>query len=114
MDQFIVRIAERGGSIIIPAFAVDRTEVILLQLNALREGGLIPPLPVFVDSPMALAGLQVYRRAIAEEWREIRPTWFGKEDPFSSNVLRESRTVEDSKAINDVQSRSSLLLRRGW
>ena len=46
---------------LIPAFAVDRTELVLLELDRLRRAGRIPAVPVYVDSPMALAALEVYR-----------------------------------------------------
>ena len=52
---------KRGGSILIPAFAVDRTEVILMALRDLMERKLIPLIPVYVDSPMALTALNFYR-----------------------------------------------------
>ena len=48
---------------LVPAFAVDRTELVLLALRGLREAGRIPDVPVYVDSPMALAALEVYRSA---------------------------------------------------
>jgi metallo-beta-lactamase family protein len=59
----VCRTVERGGSVLIPAFAVDRTELVLLALQRLRDKGRIPDVPVFVDSPMALAALEVYRSA---------------------------------------------------
>ena len=54
-----------GGVVLIPAFAVDRTPVLLLALRQLMRDGAIPPVPVYVDSPMALAALDVYRDAVA-------------------------------------------------
>ncbi|MFC7493573.1 MULTISPECIES: MBL fold metallo-hydrolase RNA specificity domain-containing protein [unclassified Nocardioides] len=59
------RTVGRGGSVLIPAFAVDRTELVLLELYRLMSAGEIPRIPVFVDSPMALAALEVYRAAVA-------------------------------------------------
>jgi metallo-beta-lactamase family protein len=59
----VCRTVERGGSVLIPAFAVDRTELVLLSLQRLRESERIPDVPVYVDSPMALAAMEVYRRA---------------------------------------------------
>ncbi|RYU11506.1 MBL fold metallo-hydrolase RNA specificity domain-containing protein [Nocardioides iriomotensis] len=56
----------RGGSVLIPAFAVDRTELVLLELARLTEEGRIPRVPVYVDSPMALRALDVYRRSLRE------------------------------------------------
>jgi metallo-beta-lactamase family protein len=59
----VCRTVERGGSVLIPAFAVDRTELVLLALQRLRTDGAIPSVPIYVDSPMALATLEVYRSA---------------------------------------------------
>ena len=53
----IRRTIGRGGSVLVPAFAVDRTELVLLELRRLMRAGQIPKVPVFVDSPMALAAL---------------------------------------------------------
>lgn len=63
----------RGGSVLIPAFAVDRTELVLLRLRALREEGTIPDVPVYVDSPMALRTLDIYRRATRRPGSGMRP-----------------------------------------
>ena len=67
------RTIDRGGSLLLPAFAVDRTELVLLELRRLMGDGRIPEVPVFVDSPMALAALEVYRRAAARGSSELRP-----------------------------------------
>ena len=56
--------ARRGGVVVIPSFAVDRTEVLLYHLRRLVADGAVPDLPVFVDSPMACSALEVYRRAV--------------------------------------------------
>ncbi|MDI2124777.1 MBL fold metallo-hydrolase RNA specificity domain-containing protein [Yinghuangia seranimata] len=64
----------RGGTVLIPSFAVDRTEVVLHELAELRRSGRIPQtVPVFVDSPLALAALEVYRRASEAHAPELRP-----------------------------------------
>lgn len=63
-SRLVTRTANRGGTILIPAFAVDRTEVLLTVLRELMESGQIPRLPVYVDSPMALRVLDIYRSAM--------------------------------------------------
>jgi metallo-beta-lactamase family protein len=75
----VCRTIDRGGSVLIPAFAVDRTELVLLELQRLRDEGRIPPVPIFVDSPMALAALEVYRRAVFRAGSGVRrdARWFG-------------------------------------
>jgi metallo-beta-lactamase family protein len=98
----IVRTAERGGVVVIPAFAVDRTEIVLLQLRRLVEDGRIPALPIHVDSPMALAALGVYHRAVAEGWEEVRAELHGQKAPFDAGTLREVRQVAESR---DLQRR---------
>ncbi|GAA4729103.1 MBL fold metallo-hydrolase [Pedococcus ginsenosidimutans] len=61
LAETIRRTVSRGGSVVIPAFAVDRTELVLHALGELHRRGRIPEVPVYVDSPMALAVLEVYR-----------------------------------------------------
>ena len=64
LADVVNRTVSRGGAVLIPAFAVDRTELVLLALSDLREAGRIPDVPIYVDSPMALAALQIYRSAV--------------------------------------------------
>jgi metallo-beta-lactamase family protein len=96
-----------GGSILIPAFAVDRTEVILVRLRELAEAGKIPNIPIYADSPMALKALSFYREAINNSSAEIRSDvaadWKGR-DPFDAGTLVELLTVEESMTVNDPQS----------
>lgn len=93
-----------GGSVLIPAFAVDRTEIILVKIRELMESGAISRVPVYADSPMALKALDYYREAInegSEEIREdVRNQWAGR-DPFDPGSLVELESVEQSKTIND-------------
>ena len=113
LAETIVRTAGRGGTVIIPSFAVDRTEVVLIHLRNLLRSGSIPDVPIFVDSPMALDGLRVYRRAVAEKWPEIRPEILGDDDPFDTGRLSEVRTVAESKAVNDVRYPSIIIAGSG-
>jgi metallo-beta-lactamase family protein len=99
-ETTIVRTADRGGVVVIPSFAVDRTEVVLFHLRQLTRAGRIPDLPVYVDSPMALSTLAIYRQALAAGSPEVKPELRGEEDPFDPGQLVEARRVEDSMAIN--------------
>ena len=89
----------RGGTVVVPAFAVDRTELVLRLIRELRAAGSLPDVPVYVDSPMALAALGVYRRAIDEGWDEIRPEVRGESDPFATGEVTEVRDVEESRHL---------------
>jgi metallo-beta-lactamase family protein len=97
----ITRTLERGGSVIIPAFAVDRTEVILRTLRELRQAGQIPPSPVLIDSPMALAALGVYQKAIVAGSRELRPEIIADgAEALDPGWLHELRTAAESMTAN--------------
>ena len=74
LAQVVNRTVARGGSVLVPAFAVDRTELVLLALRELRVAGRIPDVPVYVDSPMALAALEVYRSAAHRPGSGMRPS----------------------------------------
>jgi len=99
-EQFaeaITRTAHRGGSVLIPAFSVDRTEVILTELARLRGNGEIPDLPIVLDSPMALACLRVYREALEGRWPEMRT------DPILEAALDPARLIEVSDATESAK-----------
>jgi metallo-beta-lactamase family protein len=81
----ITRTIGRGGVVLLPAFAVDRTFVLLMTLARLESEGRIPAVPVYVDSPMALRALDVYKEAIREHDPQLRP-----EVTMSSTVYRPS------------------------
>ncbi len=89
------RTIRRGGVVLVPAFAVDRTELVLHALSTMVREGQIPPVPVYVDSPMALAALDVYGRA--EVAGELRP---GASSLVDLPSLHAARTPEESKALN--------------
>jgi metallo-beta-lactamase family protein len=101
--EAIARTADRGGVVVIPAFAVDRTEVLLMALKRAMRDGRVPQLPVHVDSPMALEALNVYRSAIAAHDDDVRPDLRGDDELFDPGDLHEARDVAASKAINGLR-----------
>ena len=110
----INRTVERGGTVLIPAFAVDRTEVIVHHLSTLARNGQLPAgVPIFVDSPMALAALDVYRRAIERNDPDIRPGLWTGGDPFHVPALTEVHDVEGSKSLNHPQRPSIIISAAG-
>lgn len=113
LAEAIRRTVKRGGSILIPAFAIDRTEILLMRLKTLLEKGEIPHLPIYVDSPMALAALREYRRAIQNKSQEIRPEFFDAPDPFECGQMNEITTVEQSKSINSPNQPSIIISASG-
>jgi metallo-beta-lactamase family protein len=92
----------RGGVALLPAFAVDRTPLLLRVLRELVTDGRVPDVPVYVDSPMALAALEVYRRALGDAAdREFRPELDGDRDPFAAGRLNLVRGPAESAQLND-------------
>ncbi len=110
----ITRTLRRGGSVIIPAFAVDRTEVILRTLRELREARNIPASPVLVDSPMAMAALTVYRRAIAARSAEFRAAILADgPQALDPGQLTELHTVAESMTANHPRQPSLIVSASG-
>ncbi|MEV4471853.1 MBL fold metallo-hydrolase [Nonomuraea sp. NPDC049504] len=105
----INRTVHRGGSVLIPAFAVDRTEVIIYRIRELRHCGMIPDVPVYVDSPMGLAARDVYLEAIGSP--ELRPGL--TRDALDPPWLRELRTKEESMSVNDPDRPSIIISASG-
>ncbi|MFD3486144.1 MBL fold metallo-hydrolase RNA specificity domain-containing protein [Streptomyces sp. NPDC058665] len=97
------RTIERGGIVVIPAFALDRTEVVLHELAALRRTDALPDeVPVFVDSPMALAALDVYREAVRARAPELRAGISADGTDLNPEPFLATRSVQESIAINEV------------
>ncbi len=95
----------RGGKIVIPAFAVGRTQEIVYHLNALMNDGSLPNIPVYVDSPLATNVTQAFRENADlfddETKAELRQDRDG--DAFGFGRLKYTRDSNESKAINDIK-----------
>ncbi|MDO4783661.1 MAG: MBL fold metallo-hydrolase [Propionibacteriaceae bacterium] len=96
MADAINRTIARGGTVVIPAFAIDRTEVVLHALTQLYRAGRIPDVPVVVDSPMALRALAVYKDL---GLGEMRPD-ITVDDFVGLPRLIETPSAEESKKLN--------------
>ena len=95
--------ARRGGKIVAPAFAVGRTQQLVLLIHELIRDGHIHDIPVFVDSPLAVNVTEAFRKHT--ECYDIETNSFldNGNDPFGFHRLRYVRDVEDSKALNDLR-----------
>ena len=106
----------RGGKILIPAFAVDRTEVILMALHKLIDEKKIPQIPIYVDSPMAIKALELYREAVTAQSTEIRKNiseLYINQDPFNAGALKQMVTTQDSKDLKDIAGQGILIAASG-
>jgi metallo-beta-lactamase family protein len=92
----------RGGHVIVPAFAVERTQQLVLLLHQMIEAKEIPEFPIFVDSPLASAVTGVFKKH-TEEWDPEACAFYSRgEDAFGWNRLRYTATVEESKGLNNL------------
>ncbi|MEP7367259.1 MAG: MBL fold metallo-hydrolase [Acidobacteriota bacterium] len=103
LRETIVRTAARGGRVIIPAFAVGRTQQIVLMLHQLCCGNGIPDIPIFVDSPLAINATEAYRAHPECFDEETNAYLNNSEDPFGFHRLRYVREASESKALNDLR-----------
>jgi metallo-beta-lactamase family protein len=103
--DIVNRVVKRGGSIVIPAFAIGRTQTFMYYLRQLEDENRIPAIPVYVDSPMALSATDLYVRHKEDhdvDWRKLEAQ--GKSDPLNVREFHLTRTAEQSKAINSVKT----------
>lgn len=92
----------RGGVMMIPAFAIERTQELLFELNDLVERRGIPAVPVFLDSPLAIKATAIYKKYPEYYNQEAFYLIKSGDDIFKFPNLKFTPTVEDSKKINDV------------
>ncbi len=91
------------GRVIIPAFAVERTQQVLVVLHDLLEQNCIPDVPVYVDSPLAVSATEIFRLHPECFNEEIYEALFVKQNPFGFEGLHMVRQAKDSMKLNDVE-----------
>jgi len=97
----VKRAADQKGWLLIPAFAVGRSQEILYDLRRLDEARRIPSLPVYLDSPMAIQATVIYASHPEEHDVELEQSTGDGRRPFAPRRLQLCRRVEDSKRLND-------------
>jgi metallo-beta-lactamase family protein len=112
LAEVINRVAGRGGVIVVPAFAVDRTQLLMYTIRKLEDANQIPCLPVYVDSPMAIDATALYL-----QHREDHDPEFTSQErngsPLETHDLHIMRTVQESKQIAGVNSRAIIISASG-
>lgn len=113
LKEVLIRALEKKGKVIIPAFAVERTQQLVFELNELtREGG-IPEVPIFVDSPLAVSATDIFR---------LHPECFNEDvyefltergNPFGFENLTLIRKVSESKNLNDLKGPAIIISASG-
>jgi len=96
------RAVEKKGWLLIPAFAVGRSQEILYDLRELEDAARIPSLPVYLDSPMAIEATAIYARHPEEHDQDLKRVEASGERPFAPKRVRICKSVDDSKRLNDT------------
>jgi metallo-beta-lactamase family protein len=97
------RVAQRGGSMVIPAFAIGRTQTFMYYLRQLEDEKRIPRLPVYIDSPMALSATDLYVKYTDDHDLDFSRLETNG-DPLNVRQFHLTRSVEESKGINNVKT----------
>ena len=96
----IQRTFARGGTVLIPAFALGRTQDLLYHLATLAESGRLDPGAVFLDSPMAIHATEIYRQAAPEFDAELRERIANGDNPLAADRFRRCASADESKQLN--------------
>ena len=113
LASLIRRTVERGGSVIVPAFAVERTQKFLFMLKELMQSGQLPAIPVYCDSPMAIKAVEIFMKH-TEEYSEDTRRLIGQHgSPLDWPGFTFASTADESKRINGVRTPSIIVSSSG-
>jgi metallo-beta-lactamase family protein len=113
LASLIRRTVERGGSVIVPAFAVERTQKFLFMLKELMQSQQLPPIPVFCDSPMAIKAVEIFMKHTEEYSEDTRRLISQHGSPLEWPGFTFASTAEQSKTINGVKTPSIIVSSSG-
>jgi len=113
LAQLITAAANRGGSVIVPAFAIERTQKFVFILKDLIESRQIPHMPVFCDSPMAIKAVEIFLKHDEEYSDETREMIRKYGSPLTWPGFTFASTPEESKKINDARMPSVIISSSG-
>ena len=102
-ERLVAHAKVHRSKIIIPAFAVGRTQDIIMRIKELVTEGRIDPLPVYIDSPLAARATEVFRKHPECYDEETYRTFASQEDPFGARYIRYVSSVEESKQLNAMK-----------
>jgi len=113
LAELITAAAKRGGCVVVPAFAIERTQKFVFILKHLMESGQIPRLPVFCDSPMAIKAVEIFLKHDEEYSDETRDMIRRYGSPLAWPGFSFASTAEESKKINDVRTPAIIISSSG-
>jgi metallo-beta-lactamase family protein len=113
LATLIRRTAERGGTVVVPAFAVERTQKFLFMVKELMQSGQLASIPVFCDSPMAIKAVEIFMKHKQEYSEETRRLVGQYGSPIEWPGFTFASTAEQSKKINQVKTPSIIVSSSG-
>ncbi|MDB5238960.1 MAG: RNA-metabolising metallo-beta-lactamase [Candidatus Parcubacteria bacterium] len=113
LENIIKAALARGGTLVIPAFSIDRTQVLLYELNNMVEQGRIPSVPIFVDSPMGIKATDVYRDSIELFNPAAQAQIRNGDDIFDFPKLQYTMSQGESRSIEHLQGAKIILAGSG-
>jgi metallo-beta-lactamase family protein len=113
LSQVIRQTVERGGSVVVPAFAVERTQKFVFMLMEMMQAGQIPKIPVFCDSPMAIKAVEIYLKYEDDYTEEARTLIRKYGTPLEWPGFTFASTAEESKKTNEVHYPSIIISSSG-
>jgi metallo-beta-lactamase family protein len=113
LAEAVVSTRRAGGNLLVPSFALERTQEVLYYLNRLQSAGRIPHVPVFVDSPMAVEVTEVFLHHPDLFDEEMRRLMLTGSSPFSFPGLTMVRSVEKSKTLNHLRGTAVIIAGSG-
>ena len=102
IENIIEETAAKKGTLMIPAFAMERTQKLLFEINELVENGRVPKIPVYLDSPLAIKITEVYKKYQGYFDAATKKLLRGDDMLFDFPGLHKTFTTEESKAINEM------------
>ncbi|MBX2866402.1 MBL fold metallo-hydrolase [Candidatus Kaiserbacteria bacterium] len=113
LKEYILDTQKKEGTLIIPAFSLERTQAMLLEINNFVERGEIEPIPVFLDSPLAISVTEIYRKYSKYFKESVRKQIEGGDDIFDFEGLSFTRTVKDSAEISRTKGAKIIIAGSG-
>ncbi|MEK7552335.1 MAG: MBL fold metallo-hydrolase [Patescibacteria group bacterium] len=111
--QVVEKIIKNSGTLLIPSFSLERSQVVLFELNKLIENKIIPHIPVFFDSPLAIKLTEIYKRSKHLFNTDIQNQIRGGDDIFDFSHLVISKTSFDSKLIENTKGSKIIIAGSG-
>ncbi len=111
--QLLTEAAKRGGTIMVPSFSIERTQEFIYRLHGFFEAHRLPDMPIFLDSPMAIAAIEVFKKYPEYYDREAAKLHMMGDDFLSLPRLHLTTSKEESKAINNVRGPKMIIAGAG-